>query len=47
MLLTIAVILVALWLLGWLGLHALGYWIHVLLIVAIAVVVINALKGRG
>lgn len=44
--LTIAIILFVLWLLGLLSMPALGYWVHVLLIVAIIVVVLNALQGR-
>jgi hypothetical protein len=45
MLWTIAVILLVLWLLGWLGLHLLGAAIHILLILAIIFVVVALVKG--
>ena len=46
MLWTIAIILLILWLLGFIGFHVLGYWIHVLLIIAIIVIIFNLLSGR-
>ena len=46
MLWTIAIILLVLWLLGFIGFHVLGYWIHVLLVIALVVIVINVLQGR-
>ena len=45
MLWTIAIILLVLWLLGWLGLHLLGAAIHILLILAIIFVVVALVKG--
>lgn len=46
MLWTICVILVVLWLLGMVSSYTLGGMIHVLLILAVAVVLINLIQGR-
>jgi hypothetical protein len=46
MLETIAVILIILWLLGWIALPNVGGLIHILLVVAIVVVIIRLLQGR-
>jgi hypothetical protein len=46
MLWTIAVILVVLWLLGVVSSYTLGGFIHILLVVAIVIVVINLIQGR-
>ncbi|HSM00305.1 MAG TPA: lmo0937 family membrane protein [Candidatus Limnocylindria bacterium] len=46
MLWTIAVILVVLWLLGLVSSYTMGGFIHVLLVIAIVVVVINVIQGR-
>jgi len=43
---TIAVVLVILWLLGLVSGYTMGYFIHILLVIAIIVVVIGALQGR-
>jgi hypothetical protein len=45
MLWTIFAILVILWLLGW-GFHVAGSLIHILLVIALVVAVINLLSGR-
>jgi hypothetical protein len=45
MLWTIFAILLILWLLGW-GFHVAGSLIHLLLVIALVVVVINLLTGR-
>ena len=45
MLWTIFAILVILWLLGW-GFHVAGSLIHLLLVVALVVAVINLVSGR-
>jgi hypothetical protein len=45
MLWTIFAILVILWLLGW-GFHVAGGLIHLLLVVALVVAVINLVSGR-
>jgi hypothetical protein len=46
MLWTIFVILVVMWLLGLVSSYTLGGFIHVLLLLAIAVVLINIIQGR-
>lgn len=46
MLWTIFVILMILWLLGMVSSYTLGGFIHLLLILAIAVVLINVIQGR-
>ena len=46
MLWTIAVILLILWLLGLVSSYTMGGFIHVLLVIAIVVVVVNFLQGR-
>jgi hypothetical protein len=46
MLWTIAVILVVLWLLGLVSSYTMGGFIHLLLVLAIIVVVINLIQGR-
>jgi hypothetical protein len=45
MLWTIFAILIILWLLGW-GFHVAGGLIHLLLVIALIVVVINLVTGR-
>jgi len=47
MVLTITVILVVLWLLGFISGHTMGGFIHVLLIIAIIVVLIRIILGRS
>ena len=46
MLWTIAVILVILWLLGLLSSHAMGGFIHILLVVAVIMVLVRVIQGR-
>jgi len=46
MLWTIAVILVVLWLLGLVSSYTMGGFIHVLLVIAIVVVLMNLIQGR-
>lgn len=46
MLWTIAVILVVLWLLGFVAFHVAGGLIHLLLLVAIVVIVVQLISGR-
>lgn len=46
MLWTIFVILVVMWLLGMVSSYTLGGYIHLLLLLAIAVVLINIIQGR-
>jgi hypothetical protein len=47
MLVTIAVILVILWLLGMVSFHALGAYVHLLLLLAIIMVLIRIIQGRN
>lgn len=46
MLWTIAVILIALWLLGLVSSYTMGGFIHLLLVIAIVVVVLQFIQGR-
>jgi hypothetical protein len=46
MLYTIAVVLVVLWLVGLVGNFALGGFIHILLVVAVVMVLLNLFSGR-
>ncbi|HEY9583404.1 MAG TPA: lmo0937 family membrane protein [Candidatus Paceibacterota bacterium] len=47
MLITIAVILLVLWAIGFIGFHVLGSFIHVLLVVAIIMFLIRVIQGRN
>lgn len=47
MLWTIFMILLVLWLLGMVSAYTLGGYIHILLIVALAVVLIRVIQGRS
>jgi hypothetical protein len=47
MLYTVAVILLVLWLLGLITSYTMGGFIHVLLVVAIVVVLLQVITGRG
>jgi Family of unknown function (DUF5670) len=46
MLWTIAVILIILWLLGLVSSYTMGGFIHILLIIAVIVVLVNIIQGR-
>ena len=46
MLYTIAVILLVLWLLGLVSSYTMGGFIHILLVVAIIMVLVNVISGR-
>lgn len=46
MLYTLAVILIVLWLLGMVGSVTLGGFIHVLLVIAVVVVLLQIISGR-
>ena len=46
MLYTVAVILVVLWLLGMVTSYTMGGFVHILLVVALIVVIVNFLSGR-
>jgi len=45
MLLTIGIILIALWLVAFVGFHILGWFIHILLVVAVIMILIRIIKG--
>ena len=47
MLYTIAVVLVILWLLGLVTSYTIGGFIHVLLVIAVIVVLLRLISGRG
>ena len=47
MLWTIAVILIVLWLLGLATGYTMGYFIHILLVIAIIVVIVGFIQRRG
>ena len=46
MLWTIAVVLVILWMLGLVTGNTMGYFIHILLVVAIVMVLVRVIQGR-
>ena len=46
MLWAITVILLVLWVLGLVSSYTLGGWIHLLLVIALIVVVLNLIQGR-
>ncbi|MBL3593564.1 MAG: lmo0937 family membrane protein [Synergistaceae bacterium] len=46
MLWTISVVLIVMWLLGLVSNHTMGGFIHVLLVVAVVVVLVNVISGR-
>lgn len=46
MLWTISVILIILWLLGFVSSYTMGGFIHILLVVAIIMVLVNIIRGR-
>jgi multisubunit Na+/H+ antiporter MnhF subunit len=46
MLWTIAVILIVLWLLGFVSSYTMGGFIHILLVIAIIVVLVRVIQGR-
>ncbi|HBO73692.1 MAG TPA: lmo0937 family membrane protein [Marinilabiliales bacterium] len=46
MLLLIGFVLIALWLLGFVAFHVIGWFIHVLLVVAIIVILVRIIRGK-
>jgi len=46
MLYTIAVILIVLWLLGMVSSYTIGGFIHILLVIAIVMILVNLISGR-
>ena len=47
MLITIALILLVLWILGVVGVYTIGWFIHVLLVVAIILFLVRVIQGRN
>jgi hypothetical protein len=47
MLTTIATILIILWLLGFVGFHVLGGFIHILLVIAIILFLVRIIRGKN
>ncbi|MEI8223760.1 MAG: lmo0937 family membrane protein [bacterium] len=47
MLVTIGVILLILWLLGVIGIYSIGWFIHILLVIAIVMFLIRIIQGRN
>ena len=47
MLETIAVVLLILWLLGLVSSYTMGGFIHILLVVAVVVILLRLIRGRG
>jgi uncharacterized membrane protein YtjA (UPF0391 family) len=46
MLYTIAVVLIVLWLLGLVSGYAIGGFIHILLVIAVIMILVNLISGR-
>lgn len=46
MLWTLFVILLILWLIGFIGFHVIGWWIHILLVLAVIVLIFRLFTGR-
>ena len=47
MLTTIALVLIVLWLVGFLGFHVLGGFIRILLVIAIVMFLVRVIQGRN
>lgn len=47
MLLTIAIILLILWALGLVGAYTIGWYIHVLLVVAVILILVRIVRGQN
>ena len=46
MLMTVAIVLIVLWLLGMVSAYTMGGMIHVLLVVAVIVILVRVIQGR-
>jgi hypothetical protein len=46
MLYTIAVVLIIMWLLGFFAFHLMGGIIHILLVIAVIMIILNLVRGR-
>ncbi len=47
MLITIAVILLVLWVLGVVGVYTIGWFIHILLVVAVVMFLVRIIQGKN
>jgi asparagine N-glycosylation enzyme membrane subunit Stt3 len=47
MLTTIAIILIVLWAIGFIGFHVVGWFIHLLLVAAIILFLVRIIQGRN
>jgi hypothetical protein len=47
MLYTIAVVLLILWLLGVVGVYTIGWFVHILLVIAIVLILIRVIQGKN
>ena len=47
MLITIALILLVLWILGVVGVYTIGWFVHVLLVVAVVLFLVRVIQGRN
>jgi hypothetical protein len=47
MLTNIAIVLIILWALGFLGFHVLGSFIHLLLVIAVVLFLVRVIQGRN
>jgi hypothetical protein len=47
MLLTIAIIILILWALGFLAFHITAWFIHLLLVIGVIVLIVNFVRGRS
>lgn len=47
MLRTLAIVLLVLWLLGLVSSHTMGGFIHILLVVAVVMILVRLIQGRG
>jgi len=47
MLTTIAIILIVLWLVGFIGFHVLGGFIHILLVIAVVLFLLRVIRGEN
>jgi hypothetical protein len=47
MLLAVAVVLLVLWALGFFAVHIGGAFIHILIVIAVIVVILHFVRGRG
>ena len=46
MLMTLAIVLIALWALGMVSAYTMGWFIHMLLVIAVIVVLVRVIQGR-